>query len=472
MKRWSLLILLLLAGATAHAGQAARPNVLLIVSDDLNVDLACYGHPQVKTPNIDRLRKTAMVFERAYAQYPLCNPSRNSFLSGQYPGRNGCLSNATNLRDTAPDVVTLPQLFKDNGYRAISTGKIYHHMDPVSWSRISDVRTGGLLPVDKEPGFYRGRNDEGKARGEGRKLADDTVPWFVWRSVTEGEEYLKDGRVARATLNRIDEIAKDDVPFFLSVGFHRPHDPYFAPKRFFDLYPLASLTLPETPDDASAIPDHAFYDVFKKAFETMGDREKREAMRAYYAGISYMDEQLGLVMGHMQAMGLLDDTIIVFMGDHGYQVGEKDYWNKGLLFDRSCHTPLLIATPEMKQAGERCRRIVQLVDLYPTLAELCGLEPPADLDGTSLAALLENPGLPREELAYTYCNNDRSVRDARFRYIVWKQGGHALYDHQNDPDENYNLVNRPSSGEIVRRMQALIEAMPEPGERSRVPPAN
>ena len=452
---------------TVQADQAARPNVLFLVSDDLNVDLACYGHPQVQTPNIDRLRERAMVFERAFAQYPLCNPSRNSFLSGLYPGSNGCLSNGANLRDTAPDVVTLPQLFKNNGYRAISTGKIYHHMDPASWSRISNERTGGLLPVDEMPGFYRVWGDEGKTRGEGRMLADDTVPWFEWRSVTEGEEFLKDGRVARATINRIDELKKDGVPFFLSAGFHRPHDPYFAPKRFFDLYPLESLTLPVAPDDASAIPDHAFYDVFKRAFETMGEQEKREAMRAYYAGISYMDEQLGLVMDHMREKGLLENTIVLFMGDHGYQVGEKNYWNKGLLFDRSCHAPLLIAAPGMTYAGGRCNRIVEFVDIYPTLAELCGLDAPDTLEGTSLAPLLEDPELPRRELAFTYCNADRSVRDPRFRYIVWKQGGHALYDHEEDPAEHYNLVDDPEYSTVVRRMRALIDAMPEPAATSR-----
>lgn len=460
-----VLVLSVWGCGSVFAGTAKRvvqPNVLFIVSDDLNVDLACYGHPQVKTPNIDKLRERGMIFERAYAQYPLCNPSRNSFLTGLYPGTSGCLDNGMNIREAMSDVVTLPQLFKNNGYRTITTGKIFHQKDPISWTQISNVRTGGLLPTDKDPEFYlKGWSDEDKARGEGRMLADDTVKWFEWRSVTEGEELLKDGRVAQATINRMDEIVGDQVPFFLCAGFARPHDPYFAPKRFFDMYPLESLKLPAAPDDASPIPDHAFYNVFKKAFDSMDEQAKREAMRAYFAGISYMDEQLGLVLDHAGKRGLLDNTIIVFMGDHGYQVGEKNYFNKGLLFDRSCHAPLLIATPDMKQAGGSTRRIVEFVDIYPTLAELCGLEPPEGLDGTSLVPLLSNPEAPRKEIAYTYCNADRSVRDDRFRYIVWKQGGHALFDHSKDAAENYNLADNPEYAPVVKRMKALIDTMPE-----------
>ncbi len=446
----------------ASAAAARQPNVLLLVADDLNVDLACYGHPQVKTPNIDKLRERGMVFERAYCQYPLCNPSRNSFLTGLYPGTSGCLDNGMNIREAVPDVVTLPQFFKANGYQAVTTGKIFHQKDPRSWSKISDVRTGGLLPTDKAPGFYSDPSDERKTKGEGRMLADQTVKWFEWRSVTEGEELLKDGRTARATMNRMDEAAEDGKPFFIAVGFARPHDPYFAPKRFFDLYPLESLTLPVAPDDASPIPDHAFYAVFKHAFETMDEQKKREAMRAYYAGISYMDEQLGRVLDHAQEKGLLENTIIVFMGDNGYQVGEKNYWNKGLLFERSCQAPLIVVTPQMKSAGESCKRIVEFVDLFPTLAELCNLVPPEGLDGISLVPNLANPDAPRREIAYAYCNADRSVRDPRFRYIAWNKGGHALYDHGNDAAENYNLADNPEYAPVVKRMKALIEAMPEP----------
>ncbi|MEM1221951.1 MAG: sulfatase [Verrucomicrobiota bacterium] len=448
----------LLANASS---EDSAPNVLFIVVDDLNVDIPSYGHPQVKTPHLDKLRERSMQFNKAYCQYPLCNPSRNSFLSGLYPGTSGNLNNADHIRDLIPDIVTLPQLFKLNGYRAISTGKIFHQRDPQSWSQISDMYTSGLLPMDREPSFYH-QGQEGQTKGEGALLGDETVPWFEWRSVTEGEEFLKDFQIARATINRIDEIAADGVPFFLGVGFARPHDPFFAPKRFFDLYPLDSLKLPQTPADASSVPDYAFYHVFKDAFDQMTHEEKLRAMQAYYAGTSYMDEQLGRIMDHMEAKGLLENTVIVFIGDHGYQVGEKDYWNKAVLFERSCRAPMLITTPGMALAGESTDRIVEFIDIYPTLAELCGLEPPENLDGLSLVPLLNDPAAPRREIAYSYCNADRSVRDTRFRYTVWKGGSDALYDHKRDPGEHYNLADNPEYASVLTRMRSLIASMPEP----------
>ncbi|MEO0510901.1 MAG: sulfatase [Verrucomicrobiota bacterium] len=451
--------------ACANNNSSSKPyNVLFVVADDLNVDIASYGHPQVRTPNLDRLRARGMQFNRAYSQYPLCNPSRNSFLTGLYPGTSGNLNNADHIRDLIPDIVTLPQLFKQNGYRTVSTGKVFHHRDPQSWNQISNMYTGGLLPMDREPRFYQ-QGQEAKTKGEGAMLSDETVPWFEWRSVTEGEEYLKDFQVARATMNRIDEIAADGVPFFLGVGFARPHDPYFAPKRFFDMYPLESLQLPQTPADASPVPDHAFYNVFKAAFDKMTYQQKLEAMRAFYAGISYMDEQFGRIMEHLESKGLLDSTVIVFIGDHGYQIGDKDYWNKAVLFERSCLAPMLIATPDMQLKGESTNSIVEFIDIYPTLAELCNLQAPKNLDGISLVPLLEDPAAPRSrKIAYSYVNADRSVRDSRYRYTVWKGGGHALWDHERDPDEHYNLADNPEYAAIVKRMRGYIEIMPEPNK--------
>ncbi|MEM0964935.1 MAG: sulfatase [Verrucomicrobiota bacterium] len=466
MKNLNLWCLVPLLFGLTSAHSSERPNVLFIVVDDLNVDIASYGHPIVKTPNLDQLRERSMQFNRAYSQYPLCNPSRNSFLTGLYPGTSGNLNNADHIRDLIPDVVTLPQLFKENGYRTVSTGKIFHQRDPQSWTQISDMHTGGLLPMDRQPRFYQ-QGEEGRTKGPGRLIVDETVPWFEWRSVVDGEEFLKDGQIARATINRADEIAEDGVPFFLGIGFSRPHDPFFAPQRFFDMYPLDSLELPETPEGASEVPDHAFYYVFKDAFDQMDRQDKLEAMRAFYAGISYMDEQLGLVMDHLEKKGLLDNTVIVFIGDHGYQVGEKNYWNKALLFERSCRAPMLISAPGKTLEGGSTDRIVEFIDIYPTLVELCDLEAPANLDGTSLVPLLMNPDAPWHEIAYSYCNADRSVRDPRFRYIVWSGGGHALFDHEQDPGEHFNLAYNPEYATVVERMRGLIDEMPEPSKKTR-----
>ena len=457
-----LLAILLMFSSIFLSG--GNRNVLFIMSDDLNVDIASYGHPILKTPNLDKLREESMVFNRAYSQYPLCNPSRNSILSGLYPGTSGNLNNQDNIRELIPDIVTLPQAFKDAGYLTATSGKVFHQKDPASWTHISDMNTGGLWPTNEEPRFYRRWGQENKTKGEGGLLVDNTVPWFRWRSVTEGEEYLKDHQVARAAINRMDDILEAQKHFFLAIGFMRPHDPYFAPKRFFDMYPLEFLELPEAPADASSVPMRAFNRVFKAAFEQMSRKDQLEAMRSYYAGISYMDEQVGIVMDAMEQKGLLENTIIVFRGDNGYHVGEKGYWNKATLFERSCRAPLMISYPGMQTAGASTNRLVEFVDIFPTLTELGGIQAPEGPDGESLLPLLVNPDAAWDELVYAYVNQDRSVRTPDYRYIVWKNYGDALYDVKKDPGEHYNLANNPEYKSVVEQMRSLIAGMPEPGE--------
>ena len=454
----ALLLILLAIGPTALADKPM--NVILIVSDDLNVDLACYGHEVVKTPNIDRLRSRSVVFDRAYAQYPLCNPSRNSFLTGRYPQSIGCVKNTVHLRENAPDAITLPQYFKQHGYTSISCGKIFHLEDPRSWSQISDLRTGGVKEPGRAPKFYAlPFNDENKTIGEGRLIVDDTVPWFQWRSVTENEELLIDQRIANAAINRLDEATRTDKPFFLAVGFSRPHDPYFAPKRFFDLYPLKDLELPKTPVDASPVPANAYNEMFMAAFQKMNEQDKREAMRAYYAGISYMDEQLGRVLDHAEKLGALENTVIVFMSDHGYLVGEKNYWNKGLLFDRSCLTPMMVAVPNMDTKGKTSSSVVELIDLFPTLVELCDLPNLDDLEGQSLVPLLREPDqLLKNSFAYTVCNNRPALQGSNLRLIRWAKNHYAMFDHSTDPNEHYNIAEQESAN---AKLQILIKRLEE-----------
>ncbi|MFN3165472.1 MAG: sulfatase [Phycisphaeraceae bacterium] len=459
------MIALLLAAVVGvcPSARADRPmSVILVVADDLNVDLACYGNPTVQTPNLDRLRKASVVFDRAYCQYPLCNPSRNSFLTGRYPERIGCVKNTVHLRDHAPDATTLPQYFKQHGYTSVSCGKVFHLEDPRSWSQLCDLRTGGILAADKRPRDYQlPFDDEYRTVGEGRLIVDESVPWFRWRAVTENEDLLIDHRIATAAINRLDELATRQTPFFLAIGFSRPHDPYFAPKRFFDLYPLDRLELPTPPPDATAAPDHAFNRRFMQAFDRMDRRDKLEAMRAWYAGISFMDEQLGRVLAHARQIGALDHTVVVFMSDHGYLVGEKGYWNKGVLYDRSCRAPLLIATPGMDHAGQTAKGIVELIDLFPTLVELCGLPGFNELDGRSLVPMLNDPTKPRPDAtAYTVCNQQRSLRTQRYRIIDWGgRAGYALFDHQSDPDEHYDLASSPAHQQALGRLIQQLEAL-------------
>jgi len=450
--------------AEAPAGGASRfPDVIFFVVDDLNIDIGCYGHPQVQTPNLDKFREQVMVFDRAYVQYPLCNPSRNSFLSGTYPTRNGSWGNRDHLRDTMPDVVTLPELFRKNGYRTISSGKVYHMTDPESWSEISDLRSGGMLPDDLERDDYMPPyGDERKTIGEGRDPSGGKLPWMEWRAVTENEELIFDTMLEKAATNRMNEVAKRDEPFFVAVGFRRPHDPFFAPKRFFDLYPLDSIHVPTTPEDASPIPACAFHTPYKEVFDQLTKQDAKEFIRSYYAGITYMDDLFGGMIDLMKKNGLLENAVIMFAGDNGYMPGDKGWFNKGVLFERACQVPLMIGTPGMKQAGKRCGRVVQFIDLFPTITELCGLEnPPDQLQGKSLVPLLNNPESEWNDLAVTYNGHDRSIRDARYRYIEWGGGLSALYDHHNDEDEFYNRVDNPEYRDVLNNMRRKLETLPK-----------
>lgn len=460
-----LLIGIVLAQSVSSAlfaQEESRMNVLFIIVDDLNVDIASYGHPVVKTPNLDKLRARGVQFNHAYSQYPLCNPSRNSLLTSLYPGTSGNLSNADHIRDLVPDVVTLPELFKENGYTTISTGKVFHHEDAQSWSKISDITTGEIHPEGKPYAFYRVRGQEGRTKGDEAFLSDGSLKWFQWRSVTEGEEFLKDTQAANTMIQRIDELAESGDPFFLAFGLARPHDPFFAPKRFFEMYPDEVLTLPEAPADASSWPITAFNSEFLEVFRKLTEQEKFDAMRSIYASTSYMDEQLGRVLDYFEAKGLSDNAAVIFVSDNGYHVGENDYWNKATLFERSCLAPLIIATPDMSTAGESSDRVVEFIDIYPTIAELCSLEVPDHVEGTSLVPLLEDPEAERREIAYSYVNTGRSVRDSRYRYTRWPGGLHALWDHKHDPNEHYNVADNPEYASVLQRMEVLLDAIPEP----------
>jgi len=448
----------------SHAQQENKPNVLFIISDDLNVDLACYGHPQVRTPHLDEFRNQAVVFARAYVQYPMCNASRISFLTGSYPTRNRCYNNNEYLRDKMPEAVTLPELFRKNGYKTISTGKVFHCTDPQSWTEISDLHSGEFLPQGHPREFYwPPYMDEEACMGEGRNLTtgkQNYLKWMEWRSVSENEELLFDEMVENAAVKRIEEVAESGDPFFMAVGFRRPHDPYYAPKRFFDMYPLESIEIPRSPEDVSHIPDEAF-GAWKGVFSQINEQETREFIRSYYAGISHMDEQFGILQDLMQEKGLLENTVIVFAGDNGFLTGEKGWYNKGVLFERACQVPLMIGYPGMRNKGQRCGRVVQFVDIFPTVTELCGLEnPPGQIDGSSLVPLLKNPDADWKELALTWNGYDRSIRDQRYRYIQWSETGEALYDHQSDRGEFYNLAEQSEYAELVARMRRQLESFP------------
>lgn len=439
----------ILAQARSSNGKVsqAKRNVLFIAVDDLNHSLGCYGHPLVKSPNIDRLATRGIRFDRAYCQFTVCNPSRTSLLTGLRPDSTGILNNTIGFRSKLPDVVTLPQLFRKNGYFTARIGKIFHaHKntdDPHAWDEKSDPK-----------GTPRGK------KGQGRNLTGGRIKWCRWLAAEGDDEDQPDGQVAAEAIQMLKQ--QRDEPFFIAVGFYKPHDPFIAPKKYFDLYPLESLKLPEDPTDRSPELAQAIGSGWKDEFDRFTDRERREFMRAYYAGVSFMDAQLGKIMAALDRLGLWQNTTVVFFSDHGYHLGDRGWWNKNTLFELSARAPMIVATPEMKSKGKSCSRIVEFVDIYPTLAELHGLAAPGNLEGTSFTPLLNDPKLPWKKMAFTQVQRGkiagRSVRTEHWRYTEWDRGnqGIELYDHRSDPGEYYNLAGNPQHAETIKELRKVL----------------
>jgi uncharacterized sulfatase len=456
------LIALVLAGSTSSL-RAAEPspprlNVLYIVADDLNNDLGCYGHPIIRSPNIDRLAAKGVKFDRAYCNYPLCNPSRTSFLSGKRPETTRVIDNATPTRAVLKDTVMMPQFFRQHGWRSLKVGKIFHTSDecedPPSWDK--DIRETGEAKNPPADQIVR------KLKGRGIILkAADSDTW--------------DGKVARQAVAMLENAAGGDKPFFIAAGFRRPHAPYIAPQKYYDLYPLAKISWPDEPTEhLRGIPPIAL--TYGVGSPSLPDDERAEVMSSYFSSISFMDAQVGVLLDAMDRLKLWDRTIVVFQSDHGYQLGEHGgLWHKMTLFEEGVRVPLIVVAPGVK-AGIVSPRLVELVDLYPTLADLCGLSPPADLEGTSFRPLLGDPqrawksgafsvvgrrrdGKPvgeskNDELTVSYLG--RTVRSERYRYTEWPDGSAELYDQSRDPREYVNLANQPDAAATRAELTKLL----------------
>jgi uncharacterized sulfatase len=451
-----LLPSLLPARAAGSSADPKKTNVLFVVVDDLRCSLGCYGDDQVKSPNIDRLAARGVCFERAYCQYPVCNPSRTSFLTGKRPDTTGILDNAAVVRTRLPDVVTLPQLFRQNGYFTAGLGKIFH---------IGLDESGKPAPFQEARSWHECRNFAATAtglRGEGRDLSGGRVAWCRWLAAEGSDEDQPDGQSAAEAVRLIE--AERPEPFFLGVGFHKPHDPFHAPKKYFDLYPLDQIRLARDPDDRTpdlplALPKGANL----ASFNAFTDRERREFRRAYHAGISFTDAQVGKLMDTLDRKRLWESTVVVFMGDHGYHLGEHGWWNKVTVFELCARTPLIVWAPGASGMGKRAAGLVEFIDLYPTIAALCGLQPPTGLEGTSFRPLLDDPSRAGKRAAYTQVvrggGMGRSVRTDRWRYTEWLEGkqGVELYDHTVDPLEYHNLARDPQYAATLTEMRAVLQ---------------
>lgn len=455
---------LLIAGAVLACGLAVaaepkKPNVLFIISDDLSCDLGCYGHKAVRSPNIDALAESGVRFDRAYVQYTVCNPSRTSFLTGLRPTTTKVVDNTTHFRKPLPDVVTLPQLFRENGYETVGLGKVFHRgLSP------DDVKR----EMDDPKSFDRvayGKATATGNKGEGRNLTGGKLEWCRWLAADGTDADQPDGQLADEAVKTL--AVKRDKPLFLAVGFYRPHDPFVVPKKYFDLYDRDKLDLPVTPDGYTPPYPHTIGGgAFKTAFDQFTDQERREFLHAYYAGVSFMDAQVGRLLDALKVNKLADDTVVVFIGDHGYELGARGWWNKNTVFERSCRTPLIVRDPAAKGNGKFTSTITEFVDLYPTLAARCGLKgTPKDLEGTDFRKVLDDPTAKHKEAAVTVVQRGkflgRSIRTDRYRFTDWDGGekGAELYDHTADPGEWKTLADDPKATTIKADLKKQLDAI-------------
>lgn len=450
-----ILLCALFCGLTASAF-AGKTNVLFLICDDLNCDIGSYGHPQVKTPNIDRLAARGVRFDNAHCQYALCGPSRASFLTGLYPDQTLIHRNAIYLREHLPNVTSLPQLFKENGYFSTRIGKLYHynvprhigtsgHDDPYSWNytinpRGRDVEDEDII-FSLIPGNFGGT--------------------LSWLAADGTDEEQTDGMIAAAAVAELQRYKKEERPFFLAVGLFRPHTPYVAPKKYFDLYPLEDIVVPTVPEGyEETLPAPALNSIRgKKNQVDLEDRLAREAIQSYYASITFADAQIGKVLDALEATGLDQNTVVVFTSDHGYHMGEHGHWQKTTLFENATRVPLIIAAPETRAAGQVSASPTEMLDIFPTLAELCDLPAPSVLSGVSLVPVLDDASATPRDSALSQYANGYSLRTERYRYTEWGEKGAEgieLYDREKDPEEMINLAHGKPDEELVKRLAAQL----------------
>jgi len=460
---------------------SVRPNVLFIAIDDLRPALGCYGDTVAVTPNIDRLASRATVFRRAYCQQAVCCPSRLSLLTGRRPDTIRVWDLATHFRSALPEVVTLPQHFKNHGYHTRSIGKIFHgsgrpSQDPPSWS----VPPQYDVIHDPKVRYARPENLEGKGLKRSATEAAD---------VSDGT-YI-DGIVcdaARSALVELAESPSGDQPFFLAVGFRKPHLPFCAPQKYWDLYDRPEIPMPATaehPQDAPELGVRSWRELEGYADIPEDGRLSIEKIRqlrhGYYACVSYVDAMVGRLLDKLRQQGLAENTVVVLWGDHGYHLGEQGLWTKANNYELSTRAPLIISAPQQANAGAKTDALVEFVDIYPTLADLCDLDAPVGTEGISMTPLMADPDRPWKQAVFSQYprarqgNRHRShgnimgyaVRTDRYRYVEWREWetkrvvARELYDHAQDPNEMHNVAKEPLQSETARRLAGVLEDGPE-----------
>jgi arylsulfatase A-like enzyme len=420
--------------------QKSKQNVLFIAVDDLNDWIGCLdGHPDVKTPNLDRLAERGVLFTKAYCAAPACNPSRAALMTGIRPSTSGVYHNPQPWRTSSAlkDIATLPQHFMANGYKAMGSGKIYHgsYPDPASWEYYWPSQTNNK-PSDPNP--------------ENRPVNGiPNTAHFDWGPVNESPEKMGDWQVANWVIDQLNQT--HEKPFFLACGFFRPHLPWYAPQKYFDMYPVDKITLPNIKEnDLEDVPD------LGKKMARLKDHKNvikydqwRKAVQGYLASITFMDDCLGRVINGLDKSKYKDNTVIVLWSDHGWHLGEKLHWRKFALWEEATHNVMMFIVPGITTPAGRCDAPVNLLDIYPTLVDVCGLPQREGLEGISLLPLLKSPDSKWDRPTLTtHGRNNHSIRSKRWRYIRYEDGSEELYDHENDEMEWTNLANNPTYAEI------------------------
>ncbi len=441
------------------AADKKRTNVLFLAVDDLRPQLGCYGHKQMLSPNIDRLGAEGVIFLRSYCQVPVCGASRASLMTGVRPTANRFLGFDTWAQKDLPGALSIAKHFRNNGYHTISNGKVFHHS------------TDCLDGWSEEPWRPKGTWRNYLLR-ENQKLAEKSErragPPFEAADVPDNAYF--DGMVADKGISDLRRLKKMDRPFFLALGFFKPHLPFNAPKKYWDLYKREEIDLADNPFRPKGAPDaalhnwgelRAYHGIPQKG--PLSDDMARTLIHGYYACVSYTDAQIGRVLAELERLGLKDNTIVILWGDHGWNLGEHGLWCKHCNFETSLHSPLLVRAPGVKPGG-RTNALTEYLDIYPSLCELCNLPLPAHLQGKSFVPLLKNPDLPWKKAVFSRYFRGDSVKTDRYRYTEWrrkdgKMYARMLYDHSVDWVENVNISERPENKEIVRKMSKMIRGL-------------
>jgi arylsulfatase A-like enzyme len=481
-------IALLLLQRSVFPSTISKPNVLFIALDDLRPELGCYGQSHILSPNIDKLAAGGVVFRRAYCQYPVCNATRASLLTGLRPDSTGVSDNRTHFRKKVPEVITLPQQFKEHGYITQAFGKLYHGAfatayvgrafdDPPSWN--GPHWYGSPQYYFTPHGIEVARQVYVKKYGKPSAAPDDWKTEFVQGLATEAPEVpdntLYDGDMTDCAIRALSDLKGKS--FFLAVGYLKPHLPFVAPKKYWDLYDRAKVTLPRpsaAPKDAPTVALHNSGELRGQYTDMRGpqpltEAQARELRHGYYACVSFVDAQIGRLLREVDRLGLRENTIIVLWGDHGWHLGELGLWGKLTDFELAARVPLIVSAPGRKASGAASSALVEFVDIYPSLCELAGLPLPPHLEGTSFVPLLDTPDKPWKSAAFTQVVHGpatgRSLRTDRYRFTRWQQSKAAgqtvaleIYDYHNDPVERENLAARPENTALVKELTAKLEA--------------